>query len=153
MHTTHMRSSPLLTDVFKCLRRCNCPQAEDFSPKESVGSDPAGIFKDLVGCKEVMLKLKEFQATIKASQRLGMDPLSSFELNFLFVGSPGTGKTTVARRVGMLFKSLGLLASDAVLECSAKDFTTGYAGQASSKTREMFEKALGQVLFIDEAYR
>lgn len=65
----------------------------------------------------------------------------------------GTGKTTVARRVGMLFKQLGLLASEGVVECSAGDFVTGYANQASGKTREMFEKALGQVLFIDEAYR
>lgn len=53
----------------------------------------------------------------------------------------------------MLFKSLGLLAEDEVIECSAKDFTTQYAGQASFKTREMFEKGLGKVLFIDEAYR
>lgn len=128
-------------------------QAIDFCPDEASKSDPAEIFKDLVGNRAVLEKLKQYQATITASQKLGMDPLKNFELNFLFVGSPGTGKTTVARRVGMLFKALGLLSSDAVLECSAKDFTTGYAGQTSSKTREMFEKGLGQVLFIDEAYR
>lgn len=65
----------------------------------------------------------------------------------------GTGKTTVARRVGSLFMSLGILASDQVVECSAGDFVTGYVNQAAGKTREMFERALGGVLFIDEAYR
>ena len=65
----------------------------------------------------------------------------------------GTGKTTVARRMGSLFASLGLPVSGDVVSCSASDFVTGYANQASGKTREMFEKGLGQVLFIDEAYR
>ena len=57
----------------------------------------------------------------------------------------GTGKTTVARRVGQLFESLGLLSGSEVVSCSASDFVTGYANQSSGKTREMFEKALGQV--------
>lgn len=65
----------------------------------------------------------------------------------------GTGKTTVARRVGQLFNQLGLLATSDVLDCSASDFVTGYANQASGKTRELFQKAVGGVLFIDEAYR
>lgn len=65
----------------------------------------------------------------------------------------GTGKTTVARRMGQLFQQLGLLGTDQVVECSAGDFVTGYVNQSSGKTREMFEKALGGVLFIDEAYR
>jgi SpoVK/Ycf46/Vps4 family AAA+-type ATPase len=65
----------------------------------------------------------------------------------------GTGKTTVARRVGLLFESLGLLASSQLVACSASDFVTGYVNQASGKTREIFDSALGQVLFIDEAYR
>ncbi len=68
-------------------------------------------------------------------------------------GVPGTGKTTVAKRVGMLFEDLGLLASSEVHSCSASDFTTGYANQSGGKTRDMFEKAVGGVLFIDEAYR
>jgi tRNA splicing ligase len=65
----------------------------------------------------------------------------------------GTGKTTIARRLGKLFKSLGLLASEDVTECSASDFVTGYVNQSSGKTRQVFESAVGQVLFIDEAYR
>jgi hypothetical protein len=49
----------------------------------------AGVFADLIGCKSVLAKLKEWQATITASQKRGRDPLESFELNLLFTGSPG----------------------------------------------------------------
>jgi hypothetical protein len=69
------------------------------------------------------------------------------------LATPGTGKTTVAQRVGLLFESLGLLAGSKVVACSASDLVTGYANQAAGKTREVFNSALGQVLFIDEAYR
>ncbi len=62
----------------------------------------------------------------------------------------GTGKTTVARRVGQLFESLGLLAGSEMVSCSASDFVTGYVNQAAGKTREIFQKAVGGVLFIDE---
>lgn len=65
----------------------------------------------------------------------------------------GTGKTTVARRMGQVFYNLGVLASPDVVEVSAKDLQTGYVGQAPGKTREVFKNALGKVLFIDEAYR
>ena len=72
-------------------RAAAVPLAEDFDPDLAKGSknDGADIFKDLIGCKQVLEKLREWQATIKASQRLGKNPLDSFELNFLFVGSPG----------------------------------------------------------------
>ena len=53
----------------------------------------------------------------------------------------------------MLFQSLGLVASADVTSCSASDFVTGFANQAGIKTRELFDKAVGGVLFIDEAYR
>lgn len=55
--------------------------------------------------------------------------------------------------MGKLFQQLGILATDEVVECSAGDFVTGYANQSAGKTRDMFQQALGGVLFIDEAYR
>jgi ATPase family associated with various cellular activities (AAA) len=65
----------------------------------------------------------------------------------------GTGKTTVARRMGAMFKQLGVLQSDEVVSCSPADFTIGYAGgQAAKKTQSILQKALGKTLFIDEAY-
>ncbi|KAH8063637.1 ATP binding protein [Aureococcus anophagefferens] len=68
-------------------------------------------------------------------------------------GSPGTGKTTVARRMGMLFEALGVLPSADVVQVSASDLATGFVGQAAKKTRDVFDSARGAVLFVDEAYR
>jgi SpoVK/Ycf46/Vps4 family AAA+-type ATPase len=69
---------------------------------------------------------------------------------FLF---SGTGKTTVAKCMGKLFQSLGLLASGEVVEVSVSKLSTQFSGQAAKQTRKKFEEARGGVLFIDEAYR
>ncbi|KXZ57083.1 hypothetical protein GPECTOR_5000g1310 [Gonium pectorale] len=78
-----------LRDVPAARRALETPQAEDFLPPRP-GGDPAGIFGDLIGCKSVLAKLREWQATIRACQAVGRDPLQSFELNFRFVGAPGS---------------------------------------------------------------
>lgn len=65
----------------------------------------------------------------------------------------GTGKTTIARKIGHVFYDMGILASVEVVECSASDLVGQFVGQTGPKTKNLFEKALGKVLFIDEAYR
>lgn len=65
----------------------------------------------------------------------------------------GTGKTTTARKLGQVFYDLGYLADVEVVECSASDLIGSYIGHTGPKTRSMLEKALGKVLFVDEAYR
>jgi hypothetical protein len=67
--------------------------------------------------------------------------------------NPGTGKTTIARKIGQIYYDMGFLASPKVEECSASDLVGEYVGHTGPKTKKLFEKALGQVLFIDEAYR
>jgi hypothetical protein len=71
------------------------------------------------------------------------------EINF----AKGTGKTTVAKKMGQMFKSLNVLPMDEVVVHSASDFSTGYVGQAGKKAREIMTACIGRVLFIDEAYR
>jgi hypothetical protein len=72
-------------------RAAALPSPEDFDPDlaSTAKAEEAEIFGDLIGCQAVLGKLREWQATISAAQALGRDPLDSFELNFLFVGSPG----------------------------------------------------------------
>jgi SpoVK/Ycf46/Vps4 family AAA+-type ATPase len=90
---------------------------------------------------------------LEAARLAGRDGMDDLSMTFCFQGAPGTGKTTVARRMGMLFEAIGALPSAEVVQCSASDLVTGYVGQAAKKTRDVFESARGAVLFIDEAYR
>jgi hypothetical protein len=122
----------------------------DFQGPSAGSKDPFG---GLIGIDAVAKKVKRFSAMVKMNKKNGKELLHNLELNFCFVGAPGTGKTTVAQRMGRVFSELGLPIDAEVVECKKDDFTTGFAGQASKKTRETFRRGLGKVLFIDEAYQ
>lgn len=126
--------------------------ASDFGESESPISEEE-LLKGLVGCDKVVKKLTEYKSLIELCRANGDDPKKYVEFNFIFAGPPGTGKTTVARRMGTMFYSLGLLPCADVIEMSASDLITGYVGQAGKKTHDILTKARGKVLFIDEAYR
>ncbi len=108
----------------------------------------------LVGLDEVKREIKSLINLIKVRKMREEFKLPQIEMSYhmVFTGSPGTGKTTVARIVGNIYKELGILANGTVTETDRSGLVAGYVGQTALKVKEVVERSLGGVLFIDEAY-
>ncbi|KAK8013231.1 hypothetical protein PG991_009502 [Apiospora marii] len=126
---------------------------EHFDRAERSETNVRKLFEGTVGTEETVALLEGYQQTVRAMKALDMDPKESIPFNFLFKGPPGTGKTTTARKMGKVFYDMGFLAGAEVVEASASDLVGQYVGQTGPKVRALFERALGKVLFVDEAYR
>ncbi|KAI9763740.1 MAG: hypothetical protein M1840_009137 [Geoglossum simile] len=111
------------------------------------------LFRDIVGCEEIIAQFEGYRQTVRGMRMYDIDPRPHIPFTLVFKSPPGTGKTTMARKIGQVFYEMGFLASAEVLECSVSDMVGSYIGQTGPKVINLLEQALGKVLFIDGAYR
>ena len=142
-------------------------QMEDMDPKDSVAGAVVeekteqktteeyladlNALTGLSAVKEEVNTLVNLIKVRKLREKMGLKP-PSVSLHLAFIGNPGTGKTTVARLLSGIYKSLGLLDKGHLVEVDRSGLVSGYVGHTALKVQEVVQKAMGGVLFIDEAY-
>lgn len=113
----------------------------------------ADAFVGMQGMGDIIAQFQRYQVMATRLRARGHDPRAHIPWALVFRGPPGTGKTTVARKMAQIYYDMGFLSAPEVVECSVADLLPSYTAGSGKRVIRAFERALGKVLFIDEAYR
>ena len=128
-------------------------QAKELPPNDSLEKVLAEL-NELIGLEEIKKNVNDLVNLLKVSKIRSEKGLENIEISLhsVFLGPPGTGKTTVSRLMGRMFKHLEYLSKGHLIETDRAGMVAGYVGQTAIKVDELVQQSVGGVLFIDEAY-